>query len=93
MFNIFRKIYKTQETEDLISLVGMDIEREKDWAKIFARCFSTPDGKQVLTYIKFLALEKTLGPNATSEALFYQEGRRSFFTTLMTLVKQGRDNL
>lgn len=90
MFNIFSN--RKRDAFD-VSILAQTISKDKDWPKKFAKCFSSSEGKEVLAYIKFLALEKTLGPDATSEALFYHEGRRSFFTTIMTLVKQGRGDL
>ena len=44
---------KTEQAD--ISLIASVISKEKEWPKLFAKCFSTEEGKEVLAYIKFLA--------------------------------------
>jgi hypothetical protein len=49
-----------------------DIEISKNIAEIF----STPTGKQVLSYLRSVTIEMVYGPNVTTEELRHVEGQR-----------------
>ncbi len=68
------------------------VNTEQDWPSVFARCFSTSDGKQVAGYLRYFTLEKSLGADVSDDLLRYQEGRRSIVTQILSLIAQGQDN-
>lgn len=67
-----------------------ELNLQADWARIFTRLFSTDDGRLVLTYMRHMATDKVMGPETSEKGLRYQEGRRSFYNSICTLIKQGR---
>lgn len=68
------------------------VDNDQDWPSVFARCFSTPDGKQVAAYLRHFILDKSLGADVSSDFLRYQEGRRSMVTQILSLINQGQEN-
>lgn len=61
-----------------------------DAPRIFARAFSTDDGKLVLSYLRATVNARVAGPDAGEAALRYHDGQRGLLQTIHTLVEQGR---
>lgn len=57
---------------------------------IAARCFQGGDGRRLLTYLRAITLERTLGPGADASHLRHLEGQRQFVQHLSTLIERGR---
>ncbi len=62
----------------------------KDVCVIFARCFGTPSGEQVLSHLRKITIDRTLGPNASDNDLRWLESQRSFVHQIENLISQGR---
>lgn len=58
--------------------------------KAYTRCFSTVEGRVVLSHLKELTLERALGPESEGEALRQLEGQRQLVLRIAALVKQGQ---
>lgn len=61
-----------------------------DPAPSFARCFAGPDGARVLTTLKGMTLERTLGPDASDAALRDLEGQRRLVALILALTARGQ---
>jgi len=62
-----------------------------DAPRIFARLFSSDDGKLVLSYLRATVNARVSGPEAGEGALRYQDGQRGLLQTIHGLVEQGRN--
>ena len=61
---------------------------DAEWATVFARCFVTADGRQVLDHLRRLT-ERALGPQASEALLRYVEGQRQMVLYIEALVAKG----
>ena len=52
----------------------------------FIKCFSSREGKIVLSFLKRLTLERYLGPESTSEALRHLEGQRHLVSIIQNKI-------
>ncbi len=59
-------------------------------AQIAARCFAGADGRQLLTYIRAITIERTLGPGTDDAHLRHLEGQRQLVQHLQALIERGR---
>ena len=59
-------------------------------SKAYTRCFSTAEGKVVLSHLKEATLERALGADSDSDALRQLEGQRQLVLRISALVKQGQ---
>lgn len=59
--------------------------------KAYTRCFSTDEGRVVLSHLKELTLERALGPESEGQALRQLEGQRQLVLRIAALVKQGQN--
>ncbi len=57
--------------------------------RAFARCFRTADGQRVLSHLRALTLERSLGPGASDAMLRHFEGQRSLFTYIVATTARG----
>lgn len=51
----------------------------------FAKCFTTREGKIVLSFLLRITLERYLGPDSTSEQLRHLEGQRQLVSYIKSL--------
>lgn len=51
-------------------------EKDVEISKNIAEIFSTPTGKEVLSYLRSVTIEMVHGPNVTTEELRHVEGQR-----------------
>lgn len=61
-----------------------------DAPRIFARTFSSDDGRLALSYLRATVNARVSGPEAGEAALRYHDGQRGLLQTINTLVEQGR---
>lgn len=57
-------------TEDISQMDDAEIRR------CFAKCFTTREGRIVLSHLYRMTLERTLGPDSSSDELRHLEGQR-----------------
>ena len=57
--------------------------------KQYARAFATPAGKQVLTHLRSITIERILGQNATNEELRWWAAQNSLVHHIENLIKRG----
>jgi hypothetical protein len=62
---------------------------ELDAAIRFARCFADADGQAVLSHLRAMTLERTLGPAASDAHLRHMEGQRQLVIHILSLVARG----
>ena len=53
--------------------------------KQYARTFQTPSGRAVLSYLRKMTIERTLGPNATDNELRWVESQRAFVRNIESM--------
>jgi len=56
----------------------------------YARCFASPDGEKVLDHLRSLTLERTLGPDASTQMLRHTEGQRQLVAYITAQTERGR---
>ena len=59
-------------------------------AKSFTRCFSSSDGKQVLNYLCNQIKNRFLPATATTNELWFQEGKRALLAQIEHLINKGK---
>ena len=59
-------------------------------AKACARCFKTPSGKRVLSYLEGITRARVLGSGATDAELRFLEGQRALVAHLARLIEEGK---
>jgi hypothetical protein len=57
--------------------------------RAFARCFSGPDGQQVLDHLTRLILNRRLGPGASTAELWHLEGQRAAIAYMLGMIERG----
>ncbi|CAK0777972.1 hypothetical protein CCP2SC5_70052 [Azospirillaceae bacterium] len=63
---------------------------DNDLVLCFARCFSNADGARVLSWLRSMTLDRSLGPNASDASLRHLEGQRFLVHSLLALISRGR---
>lgn len=63
---------------------------QQDIERIFARCFSTEDGKKVLAHLQVMTFSRAYGPDASDQHLRYAEGQRALVANILRLIDRGR---
>ncbi|MGD9637841.1 MAG: hypothetical protein AB7U85_02125 [Alphaproteobacteria bacterium] len=66
-------------------------ENGENIALSFARIFSGNDGSKVMSYLEKITTGRVLPQDASNEELRYQEGKRSLFFHIKSMVKMGAD--
>ena len=59
-------------------------------AKSFVRCFSSADGKQVLNYLSDQIKNRFLPASASTNELWFQEGKRALLAHIEHLINKGK---
>jgi hypothetical protein len=62
---------------------------EAELATVFARCFLSADGRQVLGHLRRLTVERALGPQVSEALMRYVEGQRQMVLYVEALVAKG----
>ncbi|MBR6231484.1 MAG: hypothetical protein IKQ99_00105 [Alphaproteobacteria bacterium] len=62
----------------------------KEIQHAMVRLANTSDGRKVLEHIKSRTLNRTLGPDASTQELWYLEGQRALIAYLDNLIEQGK---
>ncbi|MCW8915044.1 MAG: hypothetical protein OQK24_04230 [Magnetovibrio sp.] len=57
----------------------------------YARCFSSEQGKQVISHLRAMTLDRALGPNVSAETLRHIEGQRQLVSYICQLINRGRN--
>ncbi|MGZ9109348.1 MAG: Bbp19 family protein [Micavibrio sp.] len=63
---------------------------QQDVERLFARCFSTDDGKKVLAHLQVMTFSRAYGPDASDQQLRYAEGQRALVANILRLIDRGR---
>ncbi|HPF78383.1 MAG TPA: hypothetical protein PLF01_03725 [Alphaproteobacteria bacterium] len=93
MFSIFTKksssIFK--EAKSCLDLTDqMSKQDQKNIERLFARLFSTEDGRNVLAYLHYSVFQRAFGSNVTDEQLRFSEGQRAMIANISRLIERGR---
>lgn len=57
-------------------------------SQAFSRCFISREGKIVLSFLRHLTVERSLGPDASAEELRHLEGQRCLVRQIENLCSQ-----
>jgi len=63
---------------------------QQDIERIFARLFSSDDGRKVLAHLQVITFSRAYGPDASDQQLRYAEGQRALVANILRLVDRGR---
>lgn len=58
---------------------------EREIRQTFAKCFSSREGKIVLSFLQRITLERYLGPECSNEQLRHLEGQRHIVSYIKSL--------
>ena len=64
--------------------------KAQDVAKSFAKCFASPDGKRVLSFLSSQTKERFLPSTSTTNELWFLEGKRALFAQIEHLISKGK---
>lgn len=78
------------EAENLIYTHDASRLEQREMEKIFARMFSTDEGKKALSYLQMITFHRALGPNSSDVELRHLEGQRAMVATILRLIDRGR---
>lgn len=62
----------------------------KNMSVNYARCFGTPAGRAVLSHLRSITIERTMGPNASDHELRWAESQRALVRNIESQVARGR---
>lgn len=65
------------------------MSKEKNIPALFARVFTTDDGKRVLACLRGMTLDQAMGPETTDAQLRHLEGRRYIVKYIHNKTEQG----
>lgn len=60
--------------------------------RLFARLFSSEDGRKALSYLQLITFHRAHGPASPDQQLRHAEGQRALVATIMRLIDRGRKN-
>ncbi len=63
---------------------------QRNIEQLFARLFSSEDGKNVLAYLQNLTFHRAANPSQSEADLRHMEGQRSLLATMLRLIERGR---
>ena len=63
---------------------------QQDIERVFARLFSSDDGRKVLAHLQVMTFSRAYGPDASDQLLRYAEGQRALVANILRLVDRGR---
>ncbi|MBI2234340.1 MAG: hypothetical protein HYU57_05025 [Micavibrio aeruginosavorus] len=63
---------------------------QQEIERLFARCFSTDDGRKVLAHLQVMTFSRAYGPEASDRHLRYAEGQRALVASILRMVDRGR---
>ncbi len=63
---------------------------QQDIERLFARHFSTDDGRKILAHLQVMTFSRAYGPDASDQQLRYAEGQRALVATILRLIDRGR---
>jgi hypothetical protein len=62
----------------------------RETERLYARLFSTDDGRRVLSHLQAITFGRALGPASSDSQLRYVEGQRAMVATILRLIDRGR---
>ena len=69
------------------------VAQEDQLNKIFAACFRSPAGHEVLGYLRSITINTVVGPEASDAALRHKEGMRFLFGVIDARINAGHSSL
>lgn len=63
----------------------------QDIEKQYARTFATNSGKQVLTHLRSITIERIVGPNVSNEDLRWWAAQNALIHHIENLIKKGNN--
>lgn len=83
-------IEKALESELAYASLNIEKIEQRDMERIFARLFSSEDGRKVLAYLQVISFQRALGAGSSDAELRYMEGQRAMVGTILRLIDRGR---
>lgn len=77
---------------DIIDVSYISRIEQKNMKRVFARAFSTEDGKKALAYLQYITFYRGFGAEVSNDFLRHVEGQRSIVSTILKFVDQGKHN-
>jgi hypothetical protein len=86
------KLPHDQAFESEMAYRALNVEKieQRDMEKLFARLFSSDDGRKALAYLQVISFHRALGAASSDAELRYLEGQRAMVGTILRLIDRGR---
>jgi hypothetical protein len=81
---------ETKQIENEFVYQAPERMEPRDVERMFARLFSTDDGRRVLSYLQAVTFQRALGPACADGHLRYTEGQRALVASILRLIDRGR---
>lgn len=89
---LFKNKNQNKNTPEIIDISYISKIEQKNIKRVFARAFSTDDGKKVLAYLQYITFNRHYGAEVSNEQLRYAEGQRAIVHTILRFIEQGKEN-
>lgn len=92
LFNREEKLPIEKALESEMAYQSLNIEKieQRDMERVFARLFSSDDGRKALAYLQVMSFHRALGAHSSDAELRYLEGQRAMVGTILRLIDRGR---
>ncbi len=85
-------LFLSKNKTDIVDISHISKIDQKNMKRIFARVFSTDDGKKLLAYLQYITFHRSFGADVSDSQLRYMEGQRSLVSTILRFIDQGKNN-
>lgn len=63
---------------------------QKEIERVFARVFSTEEGKKILAWLQVMTFHRAAGAGSSDEQLRYMEGQRGLVANILRMIDRGK---
>lgn len=83
--------FEREEAEITTATMTADLpDTVRELRVAYARCFSGPAGEKVLKHLQSLTLNRSFGPDVSTDLLRHVEGQRQLVTYIKSQCEHGR---
>ncbi len=65
---------------------------QRDVERIFARLFSSDDGRRALAWLQVMTFHRAAGIETSDNHLRYMEGQRALVASILRMIDRGKNN-
>ena len=84
------QLFQTKKNHDVIDLSYFSRAQQTDIKRLFARVFSSGEGKKVLDYLQYITLYRPLSADVSDDHLRFREGQRALVANILQMIERGK---